>query len=42
MSRIIIEVRDNPQNKNLEKIIKEIKSKMLDLGLIVTVKIEHD
>lgn len=37
---IIIEVRDNPQNKNLDKLKDEIKKKMLDLGLFVNVTIK--
>jgi hypothetical protein len=40
MKKIIIEIKDNPQEINLEKIIKDIKNKFLDLGLIVTITIE--
>jgi hypothetical protein len=40
MEKIIIEIRDNPQGIDLNKIIKEIKAKFLDLGLFVTITIK--
>ena len=42
MKRIIIEVRDNPQDVDVSKLIEDVKKKMLDLGLFVKVTVEDE
>jgi len=42
MKRIIIEVRDNPQEVDVSKLIEDVKKKMLDLGLFVKVTVEDE
>ena len=42
MKRIIIEVRDNPQDVDVSKLIEDVKKKMLDLGLFVKVSVEDE
>jgi len=38
---IIITIRDNPQEKNLDKLEKELKKLLLDYGLITTIEIKN-
>jgi len=42
MKTIKIEIKDNPQRKDLNKILKEVREKFLDWGIIVTVELQND